>query len=275
MDTPIETVETPPSPIPVGIPPAEAPSAPPVEPAVEPAAPIPPETPEQIQERKHRSAQRRIDEMTVRLRAVERDAEYWKGKATAPPTPEPTGALPTGEPQESQFETYGQYVKALARYEVQQERATEATRIATEKVNEATRVAAEKANEETQRVITAFEPQIAKARAKYDDFDEVVGAPLFGPMTQQMLLQSPQGAEIGYYLGKHPEEAAGLNRLQSVDLMRAIVKLEQRFEATPPKTISQATAPITPVGGAGAVTLDPTKMSAKDYYEAKQAGRLK
>jgi hypothetical protein len=110
-----------------------------------------------------------------------------------------------------------------------------------------------------------FEPQITAARAKYEDFDDVVSAPIFAQDTYAMLMQSPHGAEIGYYLGLRPQEADAMNRMSPVAKARAIVALEQKIGTQQTKTVSTAPAPITPVTGAAGSVKDPDKMTTDEW----------
>jgi len=102
----------------------------------------------------------------------------------------------------------------------------------------------------------------------------VVSAPIFAPETQVMLMQSPHGAEIGYYLGLHPDEAATLNRSTSVAKARAIIALEQKIGTQQTKTVSTAPAPITPVTGSAESVKDPSKMTTPEWMAWDKQQRL-
>jgi hypothetical protein len=80
-------------------------------------------------------------------------------------------------------------------------------------------------------VVENWNASVEKARQKYDDFDDVVGTDLKIPQAAfTAIVDSPEGTEIAYYLGSHPEEINRLNKLTSaVAVMREIGKLEDRL----------------------------------------------
>ena len=245
--TPEEKVETPP-----------VEETPPTEPL------LPAETPEQIQEKKHKSAQRRIDALTREKHDALREAEYWKGKVSGVETPPAREVQPFGKPTPESFTTVEEYVDALTDWKLQ-------TRDA-----EVAEVNARTQREQTyNKTVSDFQPQLEKARVKYEDYDEVVNQPIFTPAVSTALLDSEYGAEIAYYLGTHLTEATRLNGLPPLRMLREMGKMEVRFASTTqPKHVSAAPSPITPVKGFSPVKKDVMKMSAQEYYEAKQAGLL-
>jgi len=254
MADPIAPVieETPP-PV-VEAPPVET-SAPPVTPPAAPVVETPPveETPEQ---KRHRSAQARIDKAVRSQRETERELDRVKRELEAARTG--TATVTAAEPKPEDFGTTEEYVKAAAKWEATQViQAARDTDVREARERQATQTYHE--------ALTRFEPLVEKARAKYDDFDEVTSAPLYGPQTQQLLFESPQGAEIAYYLGTHPQEADKINRMSLVEAARTIIKLESRFDAPPPKAVSQAPPPITPVSGNVPPAKDPEKMTTAEW----------
>lgn len=84
-------------------------------------------------------------------------------------------------------------------------------------------------------VIENWNTALEKAREKYDDFDDVVGAETKIPQAAfTAIVDSPVGTEIAYYLGKHPEAVRGLNQFTSpVAIMREIGKLEAKLATAP------------------------------------------
>lgn len=216
------------------------------------AAPITPPVAEGdpllAEEAKQTRFQRRIDQLTRKNADLQRELDV-RSRPTEPAVP----VTPDHEPQETDFTDYGQYLKALTKYEIRQGQAESARETATrhhqEQFNELSR---------------NFEPQLQSARVKYEDFDEVVAQPIYSSATQEILLQSPQGAEIAYFLGTNPHEALKLNQLSPVAIAREIVKMETRFSMQP-KTVSAAPAPITPITGSTPVTKDPKNMTTEEW----------
>ena len=276
-----ETIETP-----------EAPVAPrPETQAEEPTAPVAPtpapETPEQalsgrdkrinqvIRERQIARDERNLER--YQREETERQRDYWRqiaeGKA---PQVDPQAA----EPKAEQFETTEAYVKAVA---VHQAKAIVANEIKALREADAQAAATREREEEEASTAETFAPQLAKARSRYEDFDEVVNAPVFSPRTKALLYISPHGAEIGYYLGKHPEEAAALNRLSEASASnplsaaaaaRSLVLLEQKMESSAMKKVSSAPPPISPVTGTATVVKDPEKMTTEEWMAWEKQQRI-
>ncbi len=125
-----------------------------------------------------------------------------------------------------------------------------------------------------------WEAKTAKADAKYEDFDEVVGD--LRPTTPwaMALMQADNGEDIAYYLGKHIKEAQAITVMDPISQIRAIGKLEAKLLAEPPKpkAATSAPAPITPVSGTGAGEKLSLKdgMSYEDFVKVrnKQLGRI-
>lgn len=207
--------------------------------------------------------QRRINELTKQKHDALRELEYMRAQAARTTPPQPTAPTPTSKPRADDFETTEGYVDALTDWKVGQ--ALQSQREDEEASREA---------EATRATLRQFTPQLDAARAKYEDFDEVTSAPIYAAHVQQAFLESPHGADVAYYLGTHPGELERINAMRPAEALRAIVKLEPRFESVQPKTVSKAPPPITPVQGSVRVGQDTSKMTAQEYYEAKRAGLI-
>lgn len=103
-------------------------------------------------------------------------------------------------------------------------------------------------------VLSSWEAKTSKAETKFEDFDEVVGD--LKPITPWALaiMQSENGDEVAYYLGKHIKEAQKIAQMDPVSQIREIGRLEAKLLAEPPKqkAASNAPAPINPISGTGA-----------------------
>ena len=225
-------------------------TTPPVETAETPTPESTPQPTEPTPEDRQTKFQRRIDKLTREKHDLQRALDAVSVQR-APVVEAPPVDV---EPQEADFADYGSYIKAFTTYAVQKAQREEA-QIA--QIQE--RQAADA------RIANAFEPQLEAARMKYEDFDDVVSAPIFAQDTQAMLMQSPHGAEIGYYLGLRPTEAAAINAMTPVAKARAIIALEQKIGSQQTKTVSTAPAPITPVTGAAGSVKDPDKMTTDEW----------
>lgn len=136
----------------------------------------------------------------------------------------------------------------------------------------------EQAREQQQRDQAALDALIAqrveKAKEKYPDFVEVVGAqdrkdvPGF---IMQYLRESELGPDMAYYFAKNREELTKIAKLSPILALARLGRLEVRLEPTEtkpepkPVKVSQAPPPITPIStsSAGTVVTDPSKMDYK------------
>lgn len=210
----------------------------------------------EVAEPPKKTAQDRINELTRKRREAEREAEYWKSKATQPETPK---AEATGEPSLDQFETTEQYVKALVRWERKQdERESQAA----------------KDKREEDEALSSFQRRADKLRAEAEDFDEVVESTPFTPYMRKTIAQSDNGPAVAYYLGQNKEIAEKLCSLSPDKQIYELGKLETKILlAKETKKVSAAPKPISPVGmGGGAKEKDPSDMSDDEWYawEKKQ-----
>lgn len=231
-------------------------------------------------EPKRNKVQERIDEITRARRQAEADAEYWRKVATGeikPPQQEvqPQGDfIPPGYPAEptlDAFDDYDQYNRALVRWE--------AGRIIAERDHSAQQVQKQTAQ---QAVFKTHAERMEAAKEKYADIDEVVAlAPdcQFNQDAFNAILESEQSADIVYHLSKNAKEAERIAALPPVKQIMEIARLEDKFKATPQpvKRVSQAPAPLNPVGSTGdPATKDPDKMSDEEWlaYERKRLAAL-
>lgn len=189
--------------------------------------------------RKH-WAHERIDELTRQRREAERQAEYWKAKASQAPNLDDL----------EYDEQIAARVTARNRHEMA-ESAEDAVRTVARQV---------------------YEARVAEVRDRYADFDAVVSNPSL-PITDDMaavIFDSDRGPEVAYHLGKNPAEAARIARLSPVAQAKELGRLEERLSA-PRALPKQPPAPITPVGGtASAGSADPSKMSMSEFIKWRE-----
>lgn len=140
--------------------------------------------------------------------------------------------------------------------------------------------AAERAEADRTQQMQAFNARLERAREKYPDFKEVVGAAdvQVPNYIQQYMVESDYGGDLGYFFAKNPAETERIFKLSPIKAIAEIGKLEVQWEKkteTPPKkeepVISPkasggAPAPIKPLSGSGSpgVNSDPAKMSPKE-----------
>jgi hypothetical protein len=165
---------------------------------------------------------------------------------------------PSGPPQRENFESYEAYLEAKADFQVAQKLKEVETR-------------AERARQEAaikEREADWQQRQKAAAK-KYEDFAEVTMADdlAITPIMAEAIKDSDMGPDVAYYLGKNPDLAEKIARLNPAAQVREIGKIEARLEINkePVKRPSKAPAPIEPVSGGKASTVDPGQMSQAEY----------
>ena len=235
-------------------------------------------------DRKKNPVQKRIDEITRDKYEAQREADYWRGVAegrikTAPaeeakPQQVEQVNLPGLPPKPVFNETYNgdydAYVEDLAAWRFQKERVT------------ADLKDSQRREEDTARqAFNGHLERVEKTRAAVADFDEVLDATpirVRNDLAKEIVL-SDQSAEIMYYLAKNPGEAERLNALPANQQIREIGRLEERLTrketttpAIEPKRVSQAPAPVTPVGTSReAAAKSPDDMSMEEWAKYEQA----
>ena len=208
-------------------------------------------------------ADKRIDKLTKQISELQEQL-----KATAPkePAKEPakTDNTPSedAEPKPEDFDTQADFLKALSKWAIKQARKEE-------KAEAAKNVQVQ----ERQQVLDGWHEQQKAAREKYKDYDEVMSDEVFvGPIAAQTLVELPDGAELAYYIGKHPDEAEALAKLSKErDVAIAIgglrIKVKGTTSAKAPVTGKDKPKPITPVAGTSTGNVDKPRgeMSYKEY----------
>lgn len=208
------------------------------------------ETPENgdeaaAQPKKKHWAHDRIDELTRARREAERQAEYWKSKATN-----------TVDPNTLDYE---EGIAERVSQRNRQEQAETATATATQ-------LAAE-----------AFSYRETIVREQYADYDVVAKNPNLA-ITEAMarvIRESDAGPQIAYHLGKNPTEAARIAVLspeaQAFEL--GAIKAAILSPKTAPKVPASPIKPVTAVAAGG--EKDPDSMSIEEWmtWRNKQARR--
>lgn len=149
---------------------------------------------------------------------------------------------------------------------------------------------ARKAQEEQSRLRNEFAKRLEVAKEEMPDFDEMVASSdvsVSQPVTDA-IVDSEVGPQILYYLAENPEFARSLNEKSITAQLRAIGKLEAKFEKTEPKSKtapvikkSSAPAPISPLRGGGAAAdtvLDGDRKfhgTFQQWKAARLAGKIK
>lgn len=190
--------------------------------------------------RKH-WAHDRIDELTRQRREAERQADYWKARAT----------------QSVDIDSLD-YEEGIAERVAQRHRQEQA---------DTAKATADQLAGET------FTYRETIARERFADYDAVTRNPNvpITPAMAEIIRDSDVGPDLAYHLGKNPTEAA---RIAALPLNRQAVELG-RLEArvTAPKPLpKQPPAPVQPVSGiAAGGSKDPGTMSMAEYAAWRKA----
>lgn len=271
---PTEQVPTTPDPKPVEPAAAEAPTP---APSDDPAAPHddPGEIPaDETQPKKKKGGgfQDRINELTKKnyekdfeIERLQRELRQHvkKPDLTADPGPEPTI---------EQFRTVEEFVAAhrdWARHEGYRQSQLEAR---------------QHAELEAMRTATAaLRSREDAAAAKYPDYEQTVAgiAEIVKqtPVLSQYVLHSELAPDVAYHLAKNPVVLSGLLQQDQFSMVRELTRLEAKLSAAPPpKPLTNAPAPIKPVGARESVPVtlgDLAKSHDIGAYVAKANARGK
>lgn len=154
------------------------------------------------------------------------------------------------EPQEETFESHKDYVKALAKWTYEQEKAQDQ-----QKSKEA------QAKDAYQSQIKQHNERVAKHKESSPEYQQVVeefieehGDVRFSPGLQQAVFDSELGPAIIEQLLRAPDEFKRINELTPLAAAREIGKIEARLDVKSSskketKTTTNAPAPLKPVGG--------------------------
>lgn len=233
----------------------------------------PPEGEETDHAKRIGSRQRRIDKLTKELETERREKEELRRQiAGQPVTPaeEPSPGKPkpasaeAGKPRLDDFETLEAYQEALTDWKLDQ-------REAARKEADA-KAAGERAQVEARAAWEKKERAARKAHADFDDVLDTVEIPATAGVlaARQALLEEEAGAEILYYLGKHPKEIERIAALSPVSAVREIGKLAALLEKSPApengkRQITGAPKPPPPSGR-------PSKTSSDSIEDAAARG---
>lgn len=194
----------------------------------------------------------------ARMAEIEAENRFLKQQMEAA---KPQPQQPQGKPSVDQFDTYEDYLDALSDWKVEQKLSgfQQQTQRQSEDI-------------QRQRHAQEFEARkqakIAEGVAKYPDFNDVVSdnpSLAITPVMAEAMLESEVFADIAYYLGDNPEEAARISRLPPVSQAREIVKLESKVN-TPPKP-TKAPPPIVPSGQKAQAKKDPAEFTDREWAE--------
>ena len=219
--------------------------------------------------------QRRIDRLTrdkAELQArLERLEQMAGGKPAAPAHAEPA---PAAKPALENFDTYEEYTEALVEWKANERLAAH--------VAEQRKAAQEREQAEREKTrATTFQERAKAAAAKYADFEKVAfsdDVPASETM-RDIILDSENGPEIAYFLGKNPAEAERIAQLSPLAAARELGRIEAKLATAdvpkPQPRVTRAPEPIRPVTPAARTrSFDLNDDSAAQDYRAWEKARL-
>lgn len=215
------------------------------------------------QPKKPNRLQKRFDELTRQRYQLEAENRRLKEQLESNPKEE------TKAPNRDDFDSYEDYLDARAEYLADQ-------KVKSYREQEKRQELEQKRQQQQEELLSNWELSKSKAREKYRDFDEVLNnddAPLTEAMAYAMM-ESDYGADIGYYLGKHPEEAQRIANLSTARQAAELGKLELQVSTKPtkPKT-SKAPDPIETVNGSGSGDSKPSDDDDIETWMKKERAR--
>jgi hypothetical protein len=204
--------------------------------------------------RNWREEQRRAQKLEQMLEQVISRPQEQKPEPSAPPQPQ-------GEPKLDQYQTYEEYVSALADYKADQK-----IRQFEESIKQ------REQQSQQQAKLGEFQARLQAAKTEMPDFDEVALNPSL-PVSDSMaelIREMDDGPKVLYALGQNPNEAARIASLPptlaAVELGRFAVKAS----LPQPKTVTNAPPPVNPLsGGVGSRNPDPDSQPIEEWVRQR------
>jgi len=271
----------------------ETPSEP-VEEATDQSEPQPEETKATEEKKPNPKLEKRFSELTKARKLAEENVAKEREQREAlekrlkeleqKVNPKPT-EVEEVEPKPEQFTDAFEYAKALAEYSAEQ-----ALR------NRDKQEAERKANEERQKLVQSWQKKLEVTKAEFPDYEDMVASAdvQVSPEIRDAILESEVGPRILYHLAENIEEARQIAEMPMISALRAIGKLEAKFEVKdtpkeakteaetkPSVARSKAPAPISPIKTNSAVA-DVGVSSDGEFHgtyqqwrESRKAGKIR
>lgn len=214
--------------------------------------------------------QKRIDRLTASRSEIERKyqelIEVQKKFEDKP-------AVRQGEPKEADFKTAEEYLKALGKFEAEQEFSQKQAKEKQQRDH-----AAYQAKIEARRAIfDEKEAELRRSTPDYDEasavFNEYVGSvdqsnPVFAVFRDVMMGMNDLPA-VAYHLGKNPDVLEGLAKKDGIDLARTLFRIEYDLEKSPPAQRAKQSPkpPVEVKGAASKAKKDLSDMSPRELVK--------
>ncbi len=176
-------------------------------------------------------------------------------------------AAKSEEPREANFDDYEDYraAKAVWMYSSAQTERESAQITAKE---------SQIAQQRKAQVAAEFAEQVADAKGRYQDFEQVAFTAPISDELAQMVAESEVGADLAYFLGSNTEIAQQVSSLPPIQAARELGRIEASLTAPKPKTTTKVRAPIDPISGGIGSGRDPENMSMTEYRRWREGGGI-
>ena len=215
-----------------------------------------------------KGVQKRIDRLTQEKYRLRAELDFLRSQQPQQAQPAQQAQQPSQAPKLEQYNSIEEYLDALADHKASQK----FDHLAKEREAKESQT---RQQQEVAKLHESYTKQTEQARQAYGDFDDVVQDPDL-PISQAMaeaIMRSTNGADVAYYLGKNPDQAA---RIASLDPFSAAVEIG-RIAATvvrpQPRKASSAPPPIQPVGARATPVTDPAKWSDAEWYAQRNKSK--
>lgn len=248
----------------------------------------PEETSANDEPKKAKGVQKRLDELIKQREAAEgREAAERAEKLRLlalleerrqPEQPAPETAVEVAEPVRPRREDYADsdaYEDAFIAYTDERSAWRVEQTIKAQREADQASVEQRAINEAQQAAAEQYQARITEFKAKTPDFAQVAErADVQVPtLAAAAITHSENGPALQYYFGQNPEAAANLFKLNPVQMLVEVGRIEARLTAGPsepkpaPAPVSAAPKPITPIRSAGetATKVDPENESVDAY----------
>lgn len=235
-----------------------------------------------------RAVDKRIDKLTREKGELQRRVEELETKfqaQNAPPPPEAKKEEKVVEtadkPTPDKYQTYEEYLEAMAEYKADQKIDARLRKMAEEEEKQQVEAA-------HKTIVDGYNEKVAEFKKDHEDFDDVVGSTdiALPQGVISTIVEMENGPAVAYYISAHPEEAkkiAGAPMLSAIAMIGKIsAQLEKAAAPAAPAgkspdrkpVVSGAPPPIKPLGGHGiraSVDLNDPELSYEDYKKARAA----
>ncbi len=207
-----------------------------------------------------------------RVRALERENDELRRGRQAQRAPAYVSDDDLVEPREQDFPNdYLAYDRALREYQTKRAIRDENRRVAWAEAQRHALV-------EHRERLAGYNVRLDEVKDRIPDFERVMASAGSLPIrndVRNLILESPKGPLLAYYLARTPDRLADINGMPPWAAAKELGSLEARIRGPKPKTVTRAKAPAqTPRGGTAARGANPAEMSMADYIAARKAGTI-